>query len=80
LAVSVGSGQKRAWFSTGMGKNGCCVIWSVETAKLERKIKGHVGIKKESSELQDSASDVGQVREGVLALWSQWMMKLRRLL
>ena len=48
--------------------------------KTRKKIKGTRRHKKETSELQDSASDVGQVREGVLALWSQWVMKLRRLL
>jgi hypothetical protein len=44
--VSVGSGEKRAWFSRGMGKKEWCMIWSVETGKLERKIKGHVRHKK----------------------------------
>ena len=52
-----------------MGKNEWCMIWSEETAKLGRKIKGHVGHKKETSELEDSASDVGQAREVALALW-----------
>ena len=48
-----------------------------KTRNINKGTRRH---KKETSELQDSASDVGQVREGVLALWSQWLMKLRRLL